>query len=108
MDKKPQGPKNIMEKIKKAYKVLEIEESAPVPEIKKKYRDLVKKYHPDKETGDLEKFREIDESYKLILEKLSEERDLAILEEDIKDAKKSLAKIDRLIHDVNMRDHRKN
>ncbi len=33
---------------KRAYLILEIEETASVEEVKKAYRTLVKKHHPDK------------------------------------------------------------
>ena len=54
-----------------AYKILEIERSASVSEIKKAYRDMVKKYHPDKlqhmdevyRKGAEEKFRKVQEAY---------------------------------------------
>ena len=35
-------------------------------EMKARYRELAKKYHPDKEGGDAEKFREIDHAYKML------------------------------------------
>ncbi len=54
-----------------AYKILEIEKDASVAEIKKAYRDMVKKYHPDKlqhmdevyQKGAEEKFRKVQEAY---------------------------------------------
>jgi DnaJ like chaperone protein len=54
-----------------AYKILEIEKDASVAEIKKAYRDMVKKYHPDKlqhmdevyQKGAEEKFRKVREAY---------------------------------------------
>jgi len=54
-----------------AYKILEIERTATVSEIKKAYRDMVKKYHPDKlqhmdevyQKGAEEKFRKVQEAY---------------------------------------------
>lgn len=61
-----------------AYKILEIERSATVPEIKKAYRTMVKKYHPDKlqhmdevyRKGAEEKFKKVQEAY----EQLQKER----------------------------------
>ena len=57
-----------------AYKILEIDKSASIDEIKKAYRDMVKKYHPDriryKEKSFLkgaeEKFRQVQEAYEVI------------------------------------------
>ncbi len=54
-----------------AYKILEIERTATVAEIKKAYRTMVKKYHPDKlqhldeayRKGAEEKFRKVQEAY---------------------------------------------
>ncbi|MBW2937152.1 TerB family tellurite resistance protein [Aureisphaera sp. CAU 1614] len=61
-----------------AYKILEIERTASVSEIKKAYREMVKKYHPDKlqgmdemyKKGALEKFQKVQEAY----EQLQKER----------------------------------
>jgi len=61
-----------------AYKILEIERTATTTEIKKAYREMVKKYHPDKlqhmdpayQQGAEEKFRKVQEAY----EQLQKER----------------------------------
>ncbi|MGK0385451.1 MAG: DnaJ like chaperone protein [Patiriisocius sp.] len=61
-----------------AYKILEIEKTATVAEIKKAYRTMAKKYHPDKlidmdeayKKGAEDKFRKVQESY----EQLQKER----------------------------------
>ncbi len=48
------------------YKALGVAESASAEEIKKAYRDVAKKYHPDKNPGDKsaeEKFKEASEAY---------------------------------------------
>ena len=34
------------------YKILEVSENVEISEIKKKYRKLAMKYHPDRNTGD--------------------------------------------------------
>ena len=57
-----------------AYKVLEITKSASVNEIKKAYRSMAKKYHPDKvihlgkehQQGAEEKFRQVQAAYEQI------------------------------------------
>lgn len=57
-----------------AYKILEIERTATVSEIKKAYRDMAKKYHPDKlqhmdeayRKGAEDKFRKVQEAYEQI------------------------------------------
>lgn len=49
----------------KFYKLLEVEKSASEPEIKKAYRKLAVKHHPDK-GGDPEKFKEITRAYEVL------------------------------------------
>ena len=57
-----------------AYKILGLEKTATVEEIKKAYRTLVKKYHPDKvahlgkahQKGAEEKFKQIQKAYEQI------------------------------------------
>jgi len=48
------------------FQVLGLPENASQQEIKKAYRTLALKYHPDKEGGDEDKFREIQSAYDLI------------------------------------------
>lgn len=49
------------------YEVLGISKSASKDEIKSAYRKLVRKYHPDnKETGDENKFKEVQEAYDIL------------------------------------------
>ncbi|MEP2936659.1 MAG: TerB family tellurite resistance protein [Gilvibacter sp.] len=62
-----------------AYKILEIDKTATISDIKKAYRTMAKKYHPDKlehmdaayRKGAEQKFRKVQEAY----ESLQKERD---------------------------------
>src|SRR5947208_2570903 len=50
------------------YEVLAVEKSVTIEEIKKAYRKLAVKYHPDKNPGDKEaeeKFKELGEAYEV-------------------------------------------
>lgn len=57
-----------------AYKILEIEKSAAVDDIKKAYRKMAKKYHPDKvihlgkehQKGAEDKFRQVQDAYEYL------------------------------------------
>lgn len=48
------------------YKILGIEKTASHDEVKKAFRKLAHQYHPDKETGNEEKFKEINEAYQVV------------------------------------------
>jgi molecular chaperone DnaJ len=55
--------------MKDLYSILGLQKSASQPEIKKVYRELAKKYHPDKNIGDSaaeEKFKEISQAYEIL------------------------------------------
>lgn len=60
-----------------AYKILEVEPNASRDEIKTAYRNMVKKYHPDKIRSDNtamikgaeEKFREVQRAYEILINK---------------------------------------
>lgn len=56
------------------YDVLGIDRNADEKTIKKAYRKLAKKYHPDTNQGDKdaeEKFKQLTNAYSLLLAKLS-------------------------------------
>ncbi len=48
------------------YKILGVEKNATQEEIKKVFRTLAHKYHPDKGGGDEAKFKEINEAYQVL------------------------------------------
>lgn len=48
------------------YQTLGIEKSASQDEIKKAYRKMASKHHPDKEGGSKEKFQEVEEAYRVL------------------------------------------
>lgn len=48
------------------YKILGVDKKADSSAIKKAYRKLAHKYHPDKDSGDENKFKEISEAYAVL------------------------------------------
>ncbi|MEZ4156697.1 MAG: DnaJ C-terminal domain-containing protein [Candidatus Paceibacterota bacterium] len=48
------------------YKILGVDKNASEADIKKAYRTLAHKYHPDKKTGDEKKFKEVNEAYQVL------------------------------------------
>lgn len=56
------------------YEVLGVRRTASDDEIKKAFRKLAVKYHPDKEGGSEEKFKEINEAYEVLKDKQKRQR----------------------------------
>src|SRR6202011_4389187 len=59
------------------YEILGVKKTATEDEIKKAYRTLAKKYHPDKNKGNKEaenKFKEISEAYAVLSDKEKREQ----------------------------------
>jgi len=52
--------------MKDYYKILEVEENASDEDIKKSYRNLSKRFHPDVNPDGAEKFKEINEAYEVL------------------------------------------
>lgn len=48
------------------YKILGVEKTASQDEIKKAFRKLAHKYHPDKQTGDEAKFKQVNEAFQVL------------------------------------------
>lgn len=65
-------------KLSEAYKILELNNNAQPDVVKKKYRELSRKYHPDlnKDPGAEDKFKQISEAYSTIQKGEDEEMDI--------------------------------
>jgi DnaJ-domain-containing protein 1 len=55
------------EDYRRSFNVLDLPESADLPMIKKRFRQLAKRYHPDRGVTSNEKFHEINNAYQLLL-----------------------------------------
>src|ERR1700723_3004357 len=55
--------------MKDYYSILGIQKNASEEEVKKAYRTLAHKHHPDKAGGDEKKFKEINEAYQVLSDK---------------------------------------
>jgi curved DNA-binding protein len=56
------------------YDTLEVDENATQDVIKKAYRKLAKQHHPDKETGNADKFKEVSEAYEHLGDELKRKK----------------------------------
>jgi len=52
--------------MKEYYKVLGVDKTASQEDIKKAFRSLAHQFHPDKPTGNADKFKEINEAYQVL------------------------------------------
>ncbi len=52
--------------MKDYYKILGLEKGASKEEVKKAFRKMAAQYHPDKKTGDEEKYKEVTEAYAVL------------------------------------------
>ncbi len=59
--------------MKDFYRILNVDEDASYDEIKRSYRVLAKRYHPDVSGGNEESFKEITEAYKVLSDSSSRE-----------------------------------
>ncbi len=55
-----------MSRGKDYYQILGVAKGASKDEIKQAFRKLAHKYHPDKQEGDVERFKEINEAYTVL------------------------------------------
>lgn len=56
------------------YEVLGVDRNASTDEIKRAYRKLAMKYHPDKPSGDTEKFKQINQAHEVLTDSDRRER----------------------------------
>ena len=54
------------------YQILGVPRNATKDDIKKAYRNLAHKHHPDKSGGNEEKFKEINEAYHILIDEQKE------------------------------------
>lgn len=56
-----------MDNLQRKYRLLEVDERSSIDDIKRSYKRLCLKYHPDKCNGDNEKFIELKEAYEELI-----------------------------------------
>jgi len=79
------------EEFENALETLGIVTRFSLSDLKNRYQKLSKEYHPDMPNGNVEKFREINEAYKLLQNYLQEYR-FGVNEEDFYQQKPFLKK----------------
>src|SRR3989338_6501325 len=63
--------KDVSEQRLKARELLGVDaNSKDLDEINKKYKELAKKHHPDTPTGDLDRFKEVNQAHKVLKREL--------------------------------------
>ena len=68
--------------MKNYYKILDIKENASQKEIKKAYRQMALKYHPDKNNDNSQEFIKVGEAYKILSDLTKKQKyDLKLKEE---------------------------
>src|SRR3989344_2777729 len=55
--------------MKDYYQILGVQKNASYADIKTAFRKLAHKYHPDKKSGDEQKFKEVSEAYSILSDK---------------------------------------
>ena len=68
--------------IKTAFSVMGLNGKVDNIELKKKFRELSKKYHPDLEGGDEQKMSLINEAYKLLSDELKVRESITVFEDN--------------------------
>ena len=74
--KQPDKNNNVSKKLKDAFNLLELDINSTMDEIKRRYKSLAKKWHPDvqqnEDSGNKNKFIDITNAYKTILNSFTE------------------------------------
>ncbi len=89
---------NSYQEFEKALEILGIVTRFSLSDLKNRYQKLSKEYHPDMQSGDIEKFREVNEAYKSLQNYLSDYR-YGVNEEDFYHQKPFLRKSNDWFYD---------